>query len=107
MTILSRDERDFLFKRKWEGLKEELEKGNIEKALEYIVSNSRDMHRYNFELMSSIMPAIAQDMGNIIMVKIEDDAAEYEITSACSGHTMSFYVKFVKDADGVWRIRFY
>ncbi len=107
MTILSKDEMDTLFNEKWKGLKVNLERGDIEKALEYIVSGSRDMHRYNFELMASILPVVAEDLGNISMVKIEDDAAEYEIKSECSGHTLSFYVKFVKDTDGAWRIRFY
>lgn len=107
ITVLSKTEMDTLLKGKWEGMKGGLSQGNIEKALKYIAAPSQNMYRYNFELMSSLLPTIAQDMGNITLVKIVDNLAEYEMTATQDGQTLSFYVEFVRDTDGIWRIRFY
>ena len=107
ITVFSKTEMDTLLKGKWEGMKGGLSQGNIEKALKYIAAPSQNMYRYNFELMSSLLPAIAQDMGNITLVKIVDNLAEYEMTATQDGQTLSFYVEFVRDTDGIWKIRFY
>lgn len=107
ITVFSKTEMDTLLKGKWEGMKGEMAGGNIEKALKYITAPSQNMYRYNFELMSSLLPTIAQDMGNITLVKIVDNLAEYEMTATQDGQTLSFYVEFVRDTDGIWKIRFY
>ncbi|MBI3583825.1 MAG: PKD domain-containing protein [Nitrospinae bacterium] len=107
VNVLSRDEMDALLKGKWDGMKGGLSQGSVGKALVYIASGSQNIYRYNFELMSSILPTITQDMGNITLVNIEDDVAEYEMIATQDGKTLSFYVEFVKDVDGIWRIRFY
>lgn len=107
ITVLSKTEMDTLLKGKWEGMKGGLSQSNIEKALTYIAAPSQNMYRYNFELMSSLLPTIAQDMGNITLVKIVANLAEYEMTATQDGQTLSFYVEFVRDTDGIWKIRFY
>ena len=98
---------DNLLKGKWDGMKTGLSQGNVGKAVGYIASGSKNMYQYNFQLMSSLLPTIIQDMGNITLVKITDNMAEYEMTATQDGQTLSFYVEFVKDTDGIWRIRFY
>lgn len=107
INVMALTAMDNLLKGKWEGMRGGLSQGNVEKALMYIVDQSQKMYRYNFELMSSILPTIVQDMGNITLVKITDNMAEYEMTATQDGQTLSFYVEFVRDMDGIWRIRFY
>ena len=107
IAAISRNAVDTLLKGKWGLMKTALESGEIENALIHIASGSKDMYRYNFALMSSILPTIAQDMGNITLIKIEDNVAEYEMTATQGGQTLSFYVEFIRDIDGIWRIRFY
>ncbi len=107
IVVQNRDQLDNLLKKKWDEMKSALMRGDVEGAVGYFAENSRDMYRYNFTLMTSILPTIAQDMGNITLVKIEDNIAEYKMTAAQNGQALSFYVEFVKDKDGVWRIRFY
>lgn len=107
INAMALDTVDNLLKGKWAGMKTGLSQGNVEKAVGYIASGSKNMYQYNFQLMSSLLPTIAQDMGSITLVKIVDNVAEYEMTATQDGQTLSFYVEFVKDTDGIWRIRFY
>ncbi len=65
------------------------------------------MYRYNFELMQDSLPQISQDMGNINAINIEENVAEFEMQSIQDGTAYSFYIMFVKDLDGIWKLRFY
>jgi len=107
VNVLSVADMDTLLRAKWGGMKLALGQGDIEKALSYIASGSKDMYRYNLELMASLLSVITQDMGNITLINIGDNVAEYEMTTTQDGQTFSFYVEFVRDTDGIWRIRFY
>ena len=49
---------------------------------------------------------IAQDMGTIRVVDLHDRVAQYELSSYQDGVQISFYIKFVKDIDGLWKIYF-
>ena len=44
-------------------------------------------------------------MGQINLVRIEDNSAEYEIITTRNGVTYSLHLLFVKDKDGLWRIK--
>ena len=65
------------------------------------------MFRYNFELMQSILPTIVQDMGSIVMKHGEGGVVEYEMLVIQDGSERSFYIEFVIDIDGIWRINFF
>jgi YVTN family beta-propeller protein len=107
ITVLSKTEMDNLLKGKWEGMKEELSNGDIEGAVEYLSEGSQEMYRYNFNLMQSVLSEIIGDFGNIQLIKITDDVAEYEMLATQDGTEFSFYVEFVKDSNGVWKLRFF
>ena len=107
VNVLSDTEMDTLLRAKWNGMKLALGQGDIEKALIYIASGSKAMYHFNLELMASLLSIIAQDMGNITLIDIGDNVAEYEMTATQDGQTFSFYVEFVRDTDGIWRLRFY
>jgi hypothetical protein len=57
--------------------------------------------------MQSILPAIVQDMGNIVMKNVEGGLAEYEMLGVQDGIQSSFYIEFVVDTDGIWKINFF
>lgn len=50
---------------------------------------------------------IVQDMGNIVMKNIRENLAEYEMNAVIDGTEYNFYIKFIKDLDGIWRIYFF
>lgn len=68
-----------------------------------ISENAQEMFRYNFELMQSILPTIVQDMGSITLIRAEDGLVEYEMIIG----GLSYYIEFVKDSNGIWRINFF
>jgi hypothetical protein len=57
--------------------------------------------------MKDILPTIIQDMGNIELVTIEDRVAEYEMMVVQDEIEYSFYIRFIKDFDGFWKIDFF
>jgi hypothetical protein len=107
LSVLSREALDTLLRGKWEGLKETLSKNDIEQAVNYFVENARETYRYNFELLKDLLPVIAQDMGEIRVDDVYDEVAHYALTSYQDGMELSFYIKFVKDIDGLWKIYFF
>ena len=53
------------------------------------------------------MPEISAGLQDIELVKIKDGVAEYEMWAEQEGQTYSFYIVFVNDSDGIWRIQFF
>jgi len=107
VNVVSQAYIDALLKGKWDGMKGALATGDVGKAVGYFAEKSRDMYRYNFSLMSNILPSMTNDMGNITFVKISGDMAEYEMMASQDGNTQSFYLEFARDKDGIWRIKFF
>jgi len=79
---------------------------DLEKALSYFVDNSKEMFRYNFELMRIFCHCRSRN-GETVMVGVQDGVAEYEMIAVQEGMQCSFYIKFVKDEEGIWRIYFF
>ncbi len=107
ITVLKRAEIEAVLKGKWEGIKGALAKGDTEKAAGFFAEDRKDMYRYNFTLMAPILPTIIKDLGDINLVKIWDDVAECEMSAIQDSVEYSFYVEFVKDVNGVWKLRFF
>ncbi len=107
ITVLNKAEIEAVLKGKWEGIKAALASGDIEKAVGFFAEDKKDMYRYNFTLMASLLPTMIKDMGDIHLVRISDDVAECEMTAVQDGIEYSFYVEFVKDVNGLWKLRFF
>ena len=105
IVVLNRTQLDDLLKWKWEKMKEALRNGDIEGAVSFFEEGSQDAYRKQFTALRPILNNIANDMGQINLVKIEDDMAEYEIITTRSGVAYSLHLLFVKDKDGLWRIK--
>jgi len=107
VNVLSLDEMDTLLRGKWAGIKTALSNGDIGEAGDYIAEGSREMYEYNFNLMSSYLVEISAGLQDIALVQIQDGLAEYRMWAEQEGKTYSFYILFVKDSDGIWRIQFF
>ena len=107
ITLLSKTEIDTLLKSKWERMKGAMANKDVENALSYFIDNSKDMYRYNFELMKEMIPEILQGMSAIVLDEVEDRIAKYHMSAVQDGIKYSFYVEFVKDSAGIWKIRFF
>ena len=107
IVVLNQAELDALLRSKWEGMKAALSVQDVDGALVEISENSQEMFRYNFELMQSILPTIVQDMEDITMKQSENGFAEYEMITIQDSSERSYYIEFVIDSDGIWKINFF
>ncbi len=107
ILVLSEADLDAMLRGKWEGMKAALSDKDIEKAMAYMSKDSSEMFRYNFELMKDLLPAIVNDMGNIQMIMIGNGIAVYRMSALQDGEESSFYIEFITDYDGLWRISFF
>jgi hypothetical protein len=102
--VLSREEMDALLKSRWEGMKTALSQGNTNEALSYFVTNSREEYREIFELLAPQLPALVSAMREINMVEIKGNLAEYYIKRFQRGVDISYFIYFMRDENGIWRI---
>ena len=105
MNVLSREEMDALLKGKWEGMKGALMGGDVEGAVGFFEEGSQEAYRQQFTALKPILNSIANDMGQINLVRVEDNSAEYEIITTRNGVAYSIHLLFVKDKDGLWKIK--
>ncbi|MBI4653546.1 MAG: hypothetical protein HY752_00870 [Nitrospirae bacterium] len=105
IVVLNAAELDALLRAKWEAMKTALINGDIEGAVNYFAENSKDSFRQQFAALSQVLPQIVADMGSINMVNTGENYAEYDLRTVRNGTTYSFQLLFVRDVDGIWRIR--
>lgn len=104
VIVLSRVEMDRLLKAKWEGMKNGLANGTIEEALKYLTTNSQTEYREIFELLAPQLPTLASGMNSITMIQFRGDIAEYYIKRFQRNTDISYFIYFVKDENGLWKI---
>lgn len=105
INVLSKEEMDALLKGKWDGMKVGLINGNIDKAISFFEEGSQSIYRQQFTALKPTLNIISNEMGQINLAKIEDDRAEYEIITTRNGVTYSYHLLFVRDKDGLWKIK--
>lgn len=88
----------------WDGMKENLASGNIEGALTYFSEGSKDKYREIFTLLKDKLPRITSEMQDIHLLSIRGDVAEYIVIREENGEEMGYFVYFIKDENGNWKI---
>lgn len=79
--------------------------GNVTNAVANFSEFSKSSYQQQFTDFIESLPQIAAGMSNISMVKVKDTIAEFDIRDVIDGVIFSFYLLFVKDRDGIWKIR--
>ena len=98
---------DALLQPKWSALRDALSRADVPGALSLFAVASRDAYQDQLTALAGAgaLPQIAADLGPIRPVRVHERAAEYELRAVQQGTSYSFYVLFVLDTDGVWRLR--
>jgi hypothetical protein len=104
IEVLSDTELDALLRGKWEAMRNRLAIGDIEGALVFFHEDARQDYRDLFNVLSSMLSTIVQDMSDIQMIEYHGNAAIYDIQTSRDGIEYSFQLLFTKDSAGVWRI---
>jgi hypothetical protein len=105
VNVLSREEIDALLRAKWEGMKGALSQANIEGAISYFDDFSKAGYKEHFTVLSPILSQIVQELNDIQLIGMMKNAIEYDIRTIRNGKEYSFYLLFVRDNDGLWKIR--
>jgi pyruvate dehydrogenase complex dehydrogenase (E1) component len=103
--VHSSEEMDALLKSKWEGMKGALVQGNVEGAISYFDDFSKAGYKEHFTVLSPIVSQIVQELNDIQLIRMMKNAIEYDIRTTRNGKEYSFYLLFVRDKDGLWKIR--
>ena len=85
-------------------MKAALSQGDVDNALNYFVKDSREEYRDIFELLASQLSSLTSAMREINMVEITGNMAEYYIKRFQRGVDISYFIYFMKDGDGIWKI---
>ncbi|MBI5694412.1 MAG: PKD domain-containing protein [Nitrospirae bacterium] len=92
---------------KWDRMKGALTAGDAEAASGYFSLSTRDGYRSTFQALAdagALAGAVA-GMGEMRVVNTRGNIAEGDMRVVQDGKEYSFYVLFVKDDDGIWRIK--
>lgn len=94
---------------KWSGMRAALERGEIEAALEFFTFGSRERYRQIFTALAEQLAGIGRDLPDLSSVSFSGFQARYRIERVhlINGQpeAISYWVYFVQDTDGIWRIR--
>jgi YVTN family beta-propeller protein len=104
ITILNKTELDALLGGKWEGMKEALANKDVEGAMNYYCSESQERYRYIFIRLVNLLPDIVSNMQDIEMISVLNGVAEYRIRKMEDVGEVTYYIYFVKDNAGLWKI---
>jgi len=89
----------------WTAMKAVLRAGDVEGALRYIAWDSRSRFREVFRNLTVEPAKIDSVLTDLHVVKIGSDDADCEMLRTDNGRRRSYFVRFVRDYDGVWRVR--
>jgi hypothetical protein len=107
VQVLDQAGLDSLLQARWAALRDALNRSDVAAAVALFAGPSRDAYQDQLTALAGVgaLPQVAADLGPITPVRIRDKAAEYELRAVQRGTPYSFYVLFVVDTDGVWRLR--
>lgn len=106
VVALNKEEFDAMLKAKWDGMNAALAQNDIDSAVSYFDDFSKDSYRAIFNAITSQQRLqITQEFSDIQFIRIMENSAEYDIRTIKDGREYSFYLLFVRDEDGIWKIR--
>ncbi len=108
IVVLDRDQIDNLLKAKWNGMKAALVNGERERALGYFIEGSQERYAEAFSALSDLLPGIGAEMREIQLIYAKGRVAKYRIRREeqvqGQAYDITYYIYFVRDPFGIWRI---
>lgn len=107
VNVIDKGQLDALLKGKWAKMRTALANSDVEVAVSYYSNYSKENFRKQFIALMTYVKQIVSEMKTINFVRSDDNIAEYDLRIERSSTWYSFQVLFLRDSDGVWRIRNY
>jgi hypothetical protein len=99
---------DALLKAKWNGMKAALAAGDIEGGLVYFLPQSKKRYRDAFTAISADLPQIFANLPDAEMIYAKEGRVKYRVNRLHDINgtpvTITYYVYFVKNLQGIWQI---
>lgn len=92
---------------KWSAMKDALRSGDIDKALGSIALGDREGYLTLLTALGPQLSRIDTILTDISPVSFDGDRAEHQMIRIDNGIRISHFILFVKDADGIWRLKFF
>jgi len=105
VQVVIREKLDAILQSKWLGMKDSLRQGNIEQAISFFAQPSRERYRGIFNTIQSQLSDIVTGMGPIQFINLDNGVAKYRIRRQEAAGEITYYIFFVVDQDGIWRIK--
>jgi hypothetical protein len=109
VNVLDSTRLNTLLQKKWTKMRDGLGQGNVEQALKYFTRGSQDRYRQIFEAIQDKLGEEAAGLQDIVLVAFRGTTAKYRIqrTMTINGQPtiLTYWVYFVQDTDGIWRIK--
>lgn len=105
INVLSKEQMDALLKGKWEGMKSSLVSGKIDSALKNFVGGQNSKYKEVFGALKDQLPAIFSAEEEFSFVSAYENRIEYENIVVEGDKAYSYPVIFIRDVDGLWKIR--
>jgi hypothetical protein len=107
VQVYNRAGLDTLLQAKWTALRDALRGGDIDRALESIAVAARDGYRDLLTALTVPLGNIDVILRDISFVSLDENRAEYQMIRVDNGVRLSYFILFVRDADGIWRLKFF
>jgi hypothetical protein len=111
VVVLNQAELDALLRAKWDGMKAALIAGDVEGAISFHHGVLTDKYELIYNRIGSDLPTLVQQMQDIGPVYIKGDRAKYRIRQdhTVDGQTVTitYYIYFSRDENGLWKIEKY
>lgn len=105
VTVLNKGDMDTLLKAKWGGMKVALNNGDIIIATSYILDSQSSKYKEIFETLKDEFVTIFSQTAYFTFISEADNQAEYENIVIEDGTAYLYPVRFVKDGNGLWKIK--
>ena len=107
VQVYDRASLDSVLRAKWTGLKAALRAGDVSRGLEAVALSARDDYRDLLTALGPQLGTIDAILTEIHAVAFHEEAAEYQMIRVDGGVRLSYFVLFVRDGDGIWRLKFF
>ena len=108
VLVMDKTGLDALLKAKWNGMKTALAASNIEGGLSYFLPQSKKRYREAFTAISADLPQIFANLPDAEMIYAKDGRVKYRVNRLHDINgtpvTITYYVYFVKNLQGIWQI---
>jgi hypothetical protein len=108
LLVMDRTALDTALRARWDGMKQALSNQDTSAAVGFFADETKTLYQDLFTLLSPQLPQLVQDMQAIELIAVEGQSAQYRIRrhELYGGQplTVTYYIYFRVDGDGLWKI---